>query len=336
MTLDVAVFSTRAYDRDALDRAVDAAEADIGLRYFEARLTADTVGLAEGCGAVCVFVNDDVDAEAVNRLRNQGVRGIVTRSAGFNHIDLDAAENAGLPVLRVPAYGPRGVAEHALALMMTLNRRTHRAFNRTREGNFNLEGLLGFEMHGKTAGVVGTGLIGSAMCDILLGLGCDVLAFDTSPSDTLREKGVRFVELDDLWPACDIVTLHCPLLDSTRHLINTDTLDRLPDHAMVINTSRGGLVDTRAALSALREKRLGALGIDVYEEEEGLFFEDHGTDGLTDELLAQLVALPDVLVTGHQAFFTREAVDRIATTTVNNLAAIANNSVDEQDTRVKP
>ncbi|MEM8494670.1 MAG: 2-hydroxyacid dehydrogenase [Planctomycetota bacterium] len=329
----VAVFSTRKYDRAALNAAVDG---DIDLRFHEARLLPETARLAEGCDAVCIFVNDHADAESIATFAALGVKGIVTRSAGFNQIDLHAAEKHSLPVLRVPAYSPHGVAEHALALMMTLNRRTHRAYNRVREGNFAIDGLMGFEMHGKTVGVVGTGLIGASMCRILCGLGCRVLAYDVRENDELVGLGVSYCGLEELLPEADIVTLHCPLLDSTRNLINANTLDRLPDHAMLINTSRGGLVDTGAVYAALRAGKLGAVGIDVYEEEDALFFEDRSDEGVTDELIARLVALPNVLITGHQAFFTKEAVDKIAATTADNLRLIRDGVPEVHERRVRP
>ncbi len=319
--MHTAVYSTRPYDRRALEEA--AAGTDLRWRFLEAKLDEDTAGLADGCDAVCLFVNDRADAAALKRLTAAGVKGLVLRSAGFNHVDLEAAESHDLPVLRVPAYGPHGVAEHALALLLTLNRRTHRAFNRVREGNFALDGLMGFELFGKTVGIVGTGVIGTEAAKIFLGLGCRVLATDRSENPKLVEAGVEYREPERLWPDVDIVSLHCPLTEETHHLIDEEVLAALPDHAIVLNTSRGGLVDTAAALRALRKQQIGGLGIDVYEEEADLFFEDRNQQGLTDELLAQLVALPNVLVTGHQAFFTREAVQRIAETTVQNLHSLA-------------
>lgn len=318
--MNVAVFSTRPYDRKALEKAGEGER--FSLRFLEARLEPDTAGLADGCEAVCLFVNDTADAATLQRLHAGGVRGVLTRSAGFNHIDLGAARELGLPVLRVPAYGPHGVAEHALALLLTLNRRTHRAYNRVREGNFALDGLMGFELHGKTVGVVGTGVIGTEAAKLFLGFGCRVLATDQRENPELVAAGVTYRALADLWPDVDVVSLHCPLTPETHHLINDAVLEALPAHAIVINTSRGGLVDTAAALRGLRKHGFGGLGIDVYEEEANLFFEDHNQQGLTDELLAQLVALPNVLVTGHQAFFTREAVERIAETTLENLRAL--------------
>ncbi len=323
--MDAAVFSSRPYDRDALTACLRerAGADDLELHFYDAPLSAETVNLVARDTAACVFVNDRVDAGVIEHLAERGCPGVVTRSAGFNHIDLDAAQRHDLPVLRVPAYGPHGVAEHALALMMTLNRRTHRAYNRVREGNFRLDGLMGFQMHGKTVGVVGTGLIGAAVCRVLRGMGCAVLAYDTLPNPELESIGVAYCSLPELWPRCRVVTLHCPLNQHTHHLVDSETIAQMPNDAMLINTSRGGLVDTGAAYVALRQRRLGALGIDVYEEEEGLFFEDGSDDGLTDDLLARLVALPNVLITGHQAFFTREAIDNIAEATIENLRLLS-------------
>ena len=315
--MEVAVFSTRSYDREALEAA--GAGTVFRFRFLEARLGPDTAGLAEGCDAVCLFVNDQADAPTLAKLADLGVWGVVTRSAGFNHIDPDAAKEHGLPVLCVPGYGPHGVAEHALALLFTLNRHTHRAAERVRRGNFALDGMMGFELHGKTVGVVGTGTIGATAARKFLGLGCRVLAMDRREDPELAAEGVAYVGADAFWPELDAVSLHCPHTPETHHLLDAAALDALPDHAVVINTSRGGLLDTEAALAALKEGRIGALGIDVYENEAGLFFEDKSGEGLRDPLLAQLVALPNVLVTGHQAFFTREAVGRIAEATVQNL-----------------
>ena len=331
--MHIAVYSTRPYDRHALEEA--AAGGDLRWRFLEAKLNEDTAGLADGCDAACLFVNDRADDAALRKLAEVGVKGLVLRSAGFNHVDLEAARTLGLPVLRVPAYGPHGVAEHALALLLTLNRRTHRAFNRVREGNFALDGLMGFELFGKTIGVVGTGVIGTEAAKIFLGFGCRVLATDRSENPDLVGAGVEYRELEGLWPDLDVLSLHCPLTPETHHLVDEKVLNALPDHAIVLNTSRGGLVDTAAALAALRKNRIGGLGIDVYEEEADLFFEDHNQQGLTDELLAQLVALPNVLVTGHQAFFTKEAVQRIAETTVRNLQALATGEAEGSDNAVR-
>ena len=323
-----AVFSAKPYDREHLTAANDAAGGSHELVFHEARLDAATARLAEGCGAACLFVNDHADAEAVAALAEAGVRGLVLRSAGFNHVDLDACRARGLSVARVPAYSPAGVAEHAVALMLALNRHLPRAHNRVREGNFALDGLLGFELRGKTAGVVGTGHIGAACCRILLGFGMTVLAHDPNADPDLAAAGVRYVPLDALLAEARVVSLHCPLVEATRHLIDAAALAAMREDVMLINTSRGGLVDTRAVIDALKARRIGALGLDVYEEEDGLFFDDRSGDVLADDVFARLLTFPNVLVTGHQAFFTAEALDKIAATTVENLDALADGGGD--------
>jgi D-lactate dehydrogenase len=318
--MKIAFFNTKPYDR----RYFDAANEDFGheISYLSPRLDADTAPIAAGNDAVCLFVNDRGDTAVVERLQEVGVKHLALRSAGFNHVDVEAAKAAGMTVVRVPAYSPHGVAEHAIALMMGLNRRTHRAYQRVRESNFALEGLMGFEMHGKTAGVVGTGKIGGAAARILLGFGCRVLAFDKYPNEALQEVGVEYVELDRLLAESDVVTLHCPLMPATHHLINADTLATMRDGVMLINTSRGGLIDTSAAIDALKSGKLGHLGLDVYEEEDALFFEDRSGDILADDDFARLLTFPNVLITGHQAFFTREALEQIAQVTLQNLATV--------------
>ncbi len=317
--MKTAVFSTKPYDRDYLSAA---AKNTLELTFLESRLDPDTASLAQGHDAVCVFVNDQVDAQAIAGLSQVGVRCLATRSAGFNHIDLDAAAKHHIPVARVPAYSPHGVAEHAVALMLTLNRKTHRAYNRVRESNFTLNGLLGFDMHGKTVGVVGTGKIGAAAARILLGFGCRVLAFDVHPRSDLQNLGVAYLPFKELIAQADIITLHCPLTKDTHHLIDAASLSSMKDGVMLINTSRGALVDTEAVIEALKDRKLGYLGLDVYEEEADLFFEDRSTDILSDDVFARLVSFPNVLITGHQAFFTREALEQIAATTVNNLSQL--------------
>ncbi len=318
--MKVAFFNAKPYDRRFFD-AANAGHAHT-IHYLEPRLDVNSAVIAAGHDTACCFVNDDASAPVIAQLAKAGVKHLALRSAGYNHVDVAAAEQAGLTVCRVPAYSPHGVAEHAIALMMTLNRRTHRAFNRIREGNFALDGLLGFEMRGRTAGVVGTGKIGESAARILLGFGCTVLAYDIHPSEELRSLGVRYVTLDDLWPACDIITLHCPLLPATEHLINADSLARMRDGVMLINTSRGKLIDTDAVIDALKTGRVGHLGLDVYEEEEALFFEDRSGDILHDDEFARLLTFPNVLITGHQAFFTRHALQEIAATTLTNLTQL--------------
>jgi D-lactate dehydrogenase len=329
-----AVFSTKPYDKQFLDAANQQAGHPHELIYLEPRLTADTARLAEGCDAVCAFVNDVLDPPCLERLHQAGVARIALRSAGFNHVHLDTAHRLGLRVARVPAYDPHGVAEHAVALMLTLNRHTHRAHNRIRERDFSLHGLLGFTMHGRTAGVVGTGKIGDAVARILLGFGCRVLAFDLHPADDLKAAGVTYVDLDTLMADSDIITLHCPLTEDTHHLIGPDRLAQVKPGVMIINTSRGKLVDTPAVIDALKDGRVGSLGLDVYEEEESIFFEDRADQILTDDTFARLLTFPNVLITGHQAFFTRNALEEIAATTIDNLSALATDQ--PCDNEIKP
>ena len=314
--MQIAIFSTQPYDREYLDRANDGRHE---LRYFNTNLTTDTADLAKEAAGVCVFVNDDLSAAVIGRLAGYGVRLIALRCAGFNNVDLDAAAEHNLTVVRVPAYSPQAIAEHALALILTLNRKTHKAYNRVREGNFSLARLVGFNLHGKTVGVVGTGRIGRAFCSLLQGFGCTVLAYDKYPD--AEAVSAEYVTLDELYTRSDIISLHCPLNEETRHLIDDDALDKMRDGVMLINTSRGGLVDTRAAIRALKQRKLGYLGLDVYEQEEALFFQDHSEVVLGDDQIARLLSFPNVLITAHQGFFTREALTQIAETTITNISA---------------
>lgn len=294
------------------------------MAYHELPLTPSTAGLARGSDAVCVFVNDSVCADVVDALADAGVGAILLRCAGSNNVHLAAAARRRLVVANVPSYAPDAVAEFAVALIQTLNRGTHRAYNRVREGNFSLHGLLGHTLRGRTVGIVGTGGIGLATARILAGFGCRVLACDPFPRpDALAQAGGEYVSLDDLLPACDIVSLHCPLTDSTRHLIDDATLARFRPGAMLVNTSRGGLIDTQAVIRALKSKRLGALALDVYEAEGDLFFDDHSSDIIQDNTLMRLLTFPNVLVCGHQAFFTVEALTEIAEATLGNLREYA-------------
>lgn len=315
----IAVFSTKPYDRAALDQANQRHGHD--LVYFEPRLTRDTAPLARGFEAVCPFVNDELSAPVLRTLAEGGLRLLTLRSAGFNHVDLQAAAAHGVVVARVPAYSPHAVAEHAAGLILTLNRRLHRAYARVREGNFALEGLLGFDLHGKTVGVVGTGKIGTAFCRIMAGFGCRVLAHDPYPGDEARRAGAEYVALDELLGAADVVALHLPLTPETHHLIDAAALGRMKHGVMLVNTSRGGLVDTRAVIDGLKSGRIGALGLDVYEEEADLFFEDLSGTVIQDDVFARLLTFPNVLITGHQGFFTREALAGIAETTLANATA---------------
>lgn len=320
----IAVYSHRAYEADTLDAALR--EAGFVTVPLESRLDGRTAALATGSEAVCAFVNDDLSAPVLETLAAGGVRGIALRCAGFNNVDLDAARRLGLRVLRVPAYSPAAVAEHALALMLTLNRKTHRAYQRVREGNLSLDGLVGFDLEHKTVAVVGVGRIGTALVRILLGLGCRVLAVDPGPDPALKARvealGAVFVALDEALPQADVVSLHCPLTTATKHLVDARRLSAMKPGAMLINTSRGGLVDTKALIAALKRRQLGAVGLDVYEEEAGLFDRDLSERGIDDDVFARLLTFPNVVVTAHQGFLTREALTQIAATTVMNLRAI--------------
>jgi D-lactate dehydrogenase len=317
--LRIAVFSTKPYDR----RFLDAASAGTGhqLTYFEVRLSRETANLAAGADAVCAFVNDEVNADVLASLAAKGVKLVALRSAGFNNVDLEAAKRAGITIARVPAYSPHAVAEHTLALILTLNRKTHRAYNRIREGNFALEGLLGFDLAGKTAGVVGTGQIGEIVCRILSGFGCKVVAYDQWQNPACLAMGVTYVALDELFASSDIITLHCPLTPATQHLINDAALQKMKPGVMLINTSRGAVIDTQAVLHGLKEGVVGNLGLDVYEEEADFFFEDLSGRFIDDDVFARLLTFPNVLITGHQAFFTKEALTNIAETTIANITS---------------
>ena len=318
--MKIALFSTQPYDRQYFDQANAAFGHEI--TYFETRLKpqAEALKLAEGFEAVCVFVNDKLDAASLEYLAARGLRVLALRCAGFNNVDLEACEALGIAVVRVPAYSPHAVAEHALALILTLNRKTHKAYNRVREGNFSLVRMDGFDLNGKTVGVIGTGKIGQVFCQIMLGLGCRVLAVDRYPSEALQAAGVEYVEQNALFSQSDIVSLHCPLTPETHHLINAETLSLMKPGAMLINTSRGGLVDTQAVIESLKHSHLGYLGLDVYEQEEKLFFRDLSEMVIPDDTIARLMSFPNVLITAHQAFFTKNALTQIANTTLQNVA----------------
>lgn len=317
--MEIAVYSTRPYDRRFLDAANAAGMHR--LRYMEAKLEPATAVASTGAEAVCAFVNDTLDAEVLGLLQARGVRLVVLRSAGFNHVDIAAAARLGIAVGRVPEYSPHAVAEHTVALLMTLNRRTHRAHARVREGNFALDGLLGFDLHGKTVGIVGTGKIGTCFARIMRGFGCRVLGFDPQQSPDCAAMEVRYVPLPELLRESDVISLHCPLTPSTRHLIGEQALLAIKPGAMLLNTSRGAVVDTAAVIAALKDGRLGSLGIDVYEEEAHLFFRDLSDVVLQDDVFARLLTFQNVLITGHQAFFTVEALTAIAETTIDNVDA---------------
>lgn len=318
--MKVAVFSTKSYDRKFLE----AANADYKheLVFFEPRLTADTAILATDFPAVCAFVNDQLDRKTLNTLAEQGTRLIALRSAGFNNVDLSAAAELGMTVVRVPAYSPYAVAEHTIGLIVTLNRKIHRAYNRVREGNFSLEGLLGFDLHERTVGIVGTGKIGAIVAQILKGFGCQLLTYDLYRNPECEALGAKYVELPELFAASDIITLHCPLTPETYHLIDDKALEQMKQGVMLINTSRGALIDTQAVTLALKSRKIAYLGLDVYEQESDLFFEDLSEDVIQDDVFQRLLTFPNVLITGHQAFFTENALKQIAQTTLSNIADV--------------
>ena len=320
----VAAFSAKPYDRKFLDTANAAGTHEIV--YLEARLTAETVGLANGFDAICAFANDDLSEPVLDKLASMGTRLIVLRAAGFNNVDLMAAQRHQIPVARVPQYSPHAVAEHSFALLLTLIRKTHRAYNRIREGNFSLEGLLGFDLHGKTIGIVGVGAIGSVVAEIAQGFGCHILGCDPVRRTDLSAH-VKYVPLNELLQHSDIVTLHCPLNSSTTHLIDSFALSQMKRCAILVNTSRGGVVDTRAVIAALKRGEIGGVAIDVYEEEENLFFEDHSMEAIEDDQFVRLLAFPNVIVTGHQGYFTKEALRNIASTTIANLDAFVKTGI---------
>lgn len=311
--MKLAFFDTKPYDIPGFDRY--ALPAGIEIKYFEPGLNIDTVSLAAGFDAVCVFVNDVVSAEVVDKLHELGVKTIVLRCAGFNNVDIKACRGK-LRVFRVPAYSPHAVAEHAMALLLTVNRHTHKAHNRTREFNFSLQGLTGFDLYGKTVGIIGTGKIGKVFADICRGFGMRILAYDKYPNP---ELGLEYVSLEQLFEQADILSLHCPLTEETNHLINAVSLSRMKEGVVIVNTSRGALVNTEDLIAGIKSGKVGAAALDVYEEEGDLFYEDFSGAIVQDDKLVRLIAMPNVIVTSHQAFLTREALDNIAQTTVNNL-----------------
>jgi D-lactate dehydrogenase len=317
--MKTAVFSARRYDRTMLGRAKGSAGHE--LRFFDDRLTVENAPLAEGCEAVCVFVNDVVDAGVLAILARQGTRLVATRSTGYNHIDIAAAGQHGIAVVRVTDYSPYSVAEFAVGLLLAVNRKIARASVRTRDGNFDLDGLMGVDLHGKSVGVVGTGKIGVIFATIMGGFGCHVVGYDPYRNPAFEAAGGRYVSLDDLLSSSDVVSLHCPLTDATKHIVNAETLARAKHGSILINTSRGGLVDTESTIQALKTGQLGGLAIDVYEQEANLFFQDLSSTIICDDIIQRLVSFPNVIVTGHQAFFTVEAIGQIMQTTIDSITA---------------
>ena len=311
--IQVAFFDTKAYDRPSFERC--GREHDIRFRFLETKLNEDTAELARGCDAVCVFVNDTVNAAVIEKLYQCGVRLIALRCAGYNNVDVRAAFGK-IHVVHVPAYSPYAVAEHAIALLLTSVRRIHKAYNRTREFNFSLNGLTGFDFHGKTVGVIGTGKIGRIFIDICRGFGMKVIAYDRFPAP---DSGIDYVTPDELFARSDVISLHCPLTDETRHMIDAAAIEKMKKGVVIVNTSRGGLIDTEALLEGIKARKIGAACLDVYEEEADVFFEDRSGHILNDDLLSRLISMPNVIVTSHQAFLTEEALDNIAETTVSNI-----------------
>ncbi|MFT7052950.1 MAG: D-lactate dehydrogenase [Psychromonas sp.] len=326
--MKVAMFSTRSYDIKHFDPLLTAQQNPIQIKYFDTRLDVHTSQLAKGYDAVCAFVNDDLSASVLTELASLGIKLIVMRCAGFNNIDLAVSKQLGLTIMRVPAYSPEAVAEHAIALMMTLNRRIHKAYQRTRDANFSLDGLVGFNMYGKTMGIIGTGKIGVATMRILKGFGCEILAYDPYPSTQAIELGANYVSLTELFTRSDAITLHCPLTDDNHHLLNSESFAQMKEGVMIINTSRGALLNAKDSIDALKSGKIGALGLDVYEEEDSLFFNDHSNEIITDDVFRRLSSCHNVIFTGHQAFLTKEALTSIAQTTLDNLNCLAAGTIN--------
>lgn len=314
--MQIAFFSAKMYDREFFDQHL----AGHKIIYFEAPLNEQTVNLAKGCSAVCLFVNDKLNEPVLKALSALGIRLAALRSAGFNNVDLTAAKANNISVVRVPAYSPHAVAEHAVALILTLNRKTHKAYNRVKEGNFSLERLTGFDLYGKTVGVIGTGKIGRVFCNIMKGFGCKVLAFDLVANKEMEVKGVEYLSLTDVLEQADIISLHCPLNEQTKHIVNAQTIGVMKPGVMLINTSRGALINTADAIKALKTGHIGYLGLDVYEQEETLFFNDLSENIIQDDDIMRLLSFPNVLITSHQGFFTEEALVQIAQTTMQNIS----------------
>lgn len=318
--MKITFFSAKPYDKESFLHANEAYGFEF--EFFDTELSAPTVEMVQNSTVVCAFVNDKLNRQVLEALAAKGVKMIALRCAGFNNLDIEAARELGIRVCRVPAYSPEAVAEHALAMVMTLNRKTHKAYNRVREQNFSLQGLLGFNLYQKTVGVIGTGNIGKAFCRMLLGMGCNVLAFDLIADKDLEAAGVAFLPLIELLQQSDIISLHCPLTEQTTHLIDKNTISYMKKGVMIINTGRGKLIDTKDAIGALKTGHIGYLGIDVYEQEEKLFFKDLSTHIIQDDMIQRLMSFPNVLVTAHQAFFTKEALGQIATVTLDSVATL--------------
>jgi D-lactate dehydrogenase len=314
----IAFFNTKSYDQEYFDQANSAGNHQIC--YFSSHLDIESISLISDEKVVCVFINDNLNTKVLHKLKDKGIELIALRSAGFNHVDMACAKQLSMPVVRVPAYSPYAVAEHGVGLLLCLNRGIHRAHNRIREGDFSLRNLMGFDLHGKTVGVIGTGKIGQAFANIMLGFGCNVIAYDVIHNQQCIKSGVTYASLDNLLSQADVISLHCPLTPDTYHLIGQKALAKMRDGVTIINTSRGKLVDTKAIINGLKSGKVGLLGLDVYEEDEALFFEDLSAQGIQDDLLARLITFPNVIVTSHQGFFTQEAMLNIAQTTLSNIS----------------
>lgn len=335
---NIAFFSTQPYDKAPFLKQVAIAglDSEWNIQFHSYSLTPSTAHLCKNTEAVVVFVNDQLDAECIAILHKHGVKHIALRCAGFNNVDVKAALSKGISVSRVPAYSPQSVAEHTLALILTLNRKTHKAYNRVREGNFSLNGLMGFTLHGKTIGIIGTGSIGKAVISILTGFGCNILCYDIIEDKTIVNAGAHYVSLDTLLTESHIISLHCPLNEHTFHIIDSDAINRMPDDVMIINTSRGALVDSKAIIKGLKSKKIGFLGLDVYEQESDLFFSDHSGDVIQDDDFQRLTTFPNVVITGHQGFFTEEALREIASTTVGNIQHYRSTKTGQNNNIVLP
>lgn len=316
--MKISFFSTQRYERPLFDQVNQLHHHEIN--YYDFHLNSESIGAVAPTDVVCCFVSDSINAKVIDGLYECGVRLIALRSAGYNHVDYTYAQKKGISICRVPSYSPQSIAEHTIALILCLNRKVHQAYNRVREGNFSLNGLMGFNLYQKTVGIIGTGQIGTSLANILNGFGCKILAFDPVPNEQCIKLGVSYTNLDSLFKNSDIVSLHCPLNDNTSHIIDSQALERMKQGAMLINTGRGKLLDTKAVIASLKSKKLGYLGIDVYEEEEPLFFEDHSSEIIDDDVFCRLQTFPNVLITGHQGFFTQEGIQNIASTTLENIS----------------
>ncbi len=324
----LAFFDTKPYDREVFEPALQ--DAGIETVFYDTRICEDDCILAKGCDAVCVFVNDDVNSKVIDTLAEYGIKVIALRCAGFNNVDYKYAASKGIKVVRVPAYSPYAVAEHAMALLQTLNRKIHKAYIRTRDFNFSLNGLTGFDLHGKTVGVIGTGKIGRVFIDICKGFGMKVIAYDKFPA---ADSGIDYRSLEEIYKEADIISFHCPLTDETLHMFNRGTINRVKEGVVIINTSRGALIDAEALLLGIRERKIGGACLDVYEEEAGYFYEDQSDKIIDDDTLSRLISMPNVIVTSHQAFLTREALANIASTTVQNLIDIESKGNSENEVK---